>query len=129
MYSAKDYIRRGTTFLNNQFRPGHKKLSTLMIYATDLCDSACKHCLIWAKRPVTFLNLSAIQTIMQSNCITPHTTVGLEGGEFMLHPEALQILEWFVEHHPNFDLLSNCLKPDALIEAVQKFPPKHLYVS
>lgn len=129
MYGAKDYIRRGAVFLNNQLRPGHKKLSTLMIYATDLCDSACKHCLIWAKRPVAFLPLSAIQTIMKSGCITPHTTVGLEGGEFMLHPEALQILEWFTQHHPNFDLLSNCLKPDALIDAVQKFPPRHLYVS
>jgi MoaA/NifB/PqqE/SkfB family radical SAM enzyme len=66
---------------------------------------------------------------MQSRCITPHTAVGLEGGEFMLHPDALEIMEWFSKNHPQFDLLSNCLKPDKLIEAVKKFPPKRLLIS
>lgn len=129
MYQLSDYISRGSTFVNNQLRPGQKKLSTLMIYATDLCDSACKHCLIWAKRPVNFLPFETIREIMQSSCITKNTTIGLEGGEFMLHPDALQILEWFYHNHKNFDLLSNCLKPETLIEAVRKFPPRHLYVS
>lgn len=100
-----------------------------MIYATDLCDSACKHCLIWAKRPVHYLSFEKIREIMQSKCITRNTAVGLEGGEFMLHPEAEKIMEWFCEHHPNYDLLSNCLSPDKLINAVRKFPPKRLLIS
>ena len=100
-----------------------------MIYATDLCDSACKHCLIWAKRPVNYLPLEKIIEVMKSACITSNTTIGLEGGEFMLHPDALKILDWFYTHHKNFDLLSNCLKPDDLINAVKKFPPRHLYIS
>lgn len=129
MYKTNSYINRGMVFLNNRLRPGHKKLSTLMIYATDLCDSACKHCLIWAKRPVNFLPFDKIVEIMQSDCITANTTVGLEGGEFMLHPDADKILEWFSLNHPNFDLLSNCLKPEGLIEAVRKFPPKRLLIS
>ncbi len=129
MYKSSAYITRGKTFVNNQLRPGHKQLSTLMLYVTDLCDSACKHCLIWAKRPVNFLPFDKIVEIMQSKCITKNTSIGLEGGEFMLHPEAEKILEWFSKNHPNFDLLSNCLKPDALIAAVKKFPPRHLYIS
>ncbi len=129
MYKTGNYIDRGMTFLNNQLFPGNKKLSTLMIYATDLCDSACKHCLIWAKRPVHYLSFEKIVEIMQSKCITPKTTIGLEGGEFMLHPDALKILEWFTVHHKNFDLLSNCLQPEVLIDAVKKFPPRHLYIS
>jgi len=129
MYKLDSYINRGKVFLNNQLFPGHKKLSTLMIYATDLCDSACKHCLIWAKRPVKFLPFDKIVEVMKSKCITPHTTVGLEGGEFMLHPDAEKILEWFVANHPNFDLLSNCLKPEGLIEAVRKFTPRRLLIS
>lgn len=129
MYKLSNYLKRGETFINNQLFPGRKKLSTLMIYATDLCDSACKHCLIWTKRPVKYLSFEKIKEIMQSRCITPHTAVGLEGGEFMLHPQALEILEWFHQHHPRFDLLSNCLKPDKLIEAVKKFPPKRLLIS
>jgi len=66
---------------------------------------------------------------MQSKCITPRTSVGLEGGEFMLHPDAEKIMEWFTKNHPNFDLLSNCLQPEKLIETVKKFPPRHLYIS
>jgi MoaA/NifB/PqqE/SkfB family radical SAM enzyme len=66
---------------------------------------------------------------MKSKCVTKDTVVGLEGGEFLLHPEATDILQWFRMNHPNFDVLSNCLKPDALIEAVKKYPPRRLYVS
>jgi MoaA/NifB/PqqE/SkfB family radical SAM enzyme len=129
MYGIKNYINRGALFANNNLRPGKKKLSTLMFYATDLCDSGCKHCLIWAKRPVKHLPLAKIKEVMKSDCVTKNTMVGLEGGEFLLHPEAMEIMEWLTKNHPNFDLLSNCLKPDLLIEAVKKYPPKRLYIS
>ena len=129
MYGAKSYINRGLTFLNNQAFPGNKKLATLMIYGTDLCDSACKHCLIWAKRPVNFLSKEKIIEVMQSRCVTKNTTIGLEGGEFLLHPGAFEILKWYTENHKNFDLLSNGLKPDSLIEAVKRYPPRRLYIS
>lgn len=129
MYGIKNYINRGLLFANNTLRPGNKKLATLMIYATDICDSACKHCLIWAKRPIKHLSFEKIKELVQSECVTKDTMVGLEGGEFLLHPQALEIMEWLTINHPNFDLLSNCLKPESLIEAVQKFPPKRLYIS
>ena len=129
MYGKLDYLRRGLRYVNNSVRPGHKTLSTLMFYGTDLCDSGCKHCLIWAKRPVKHLPIAKIIEVMQSRCVSKHTTVGLEGGEFLLHPQALEILEWFTKNHPNFDLLSNCLKPDSLIDAVKKYPPKRLFIS
>ncbi len=100
-----------------------------MIYATDLCDSACKHCLIWAKRPPKHLSFEKFLEVMKSDCVTKDTMVGLEGGEFLLHPESMKFMEWLSANHPNFDLLSNCLKPDNLIKAVKKYPPKHLYIS
>lgn len=129
MYSLNNYITRGKIFLNNNLFPGNKKLKTLMIYATDLCDSACKHCLIWTKRPVKYLSLDKIVEIMQSKCINSETTIGLEGGEFLLHPDALKILKWFKDNHPNFELLSNGLVPEKLIDAVKKHPPKRLFIS
>ena len=100
-----------------------------MVYATDLCDSGCKHCLIWAKRPVTYLPLEVIKKIMASSCISSSTIIGLEGGEFLLHPEADEIMEWFSKKHKNFDLFSNCLRPEKLIDAVKKYKPKRLYIS
>ena len=56
---------------------------------------------------------------MRSKCISQHTVVGLEGGEFLLHPEADVIMEWFKENHPNYTLLSNCLNPPKVIDAVR----------
>ena len=66
---------------------------------------------------------------MASKCITRNTVVGLEGGEFLLHPEANAIMEWFRDNHPCYTLLSNCLAPQKVIEAVRRYHPQHLYVS
>jgi hypothetical protein len=70
-----------------------------------------------------------IVEIMQSRCISKNTTIGLEGGEFLLHPEATEILKWFSENHPKFELLSNCLQPKRVIDAVKNYPPVRLYIS
>ncbi len=128
MYSIYDYAYNGLLYLNNIMRPRHKRLSQLMIYSTTSCQSRCKHCNIWQK-PIEHLSLDDIQRIMQSRCVTKRTTVGLEGGEFILHPQALEIMAWFHEHHPNYTLLSNCLAPNRVIKAVRLHHPRHLYVS
>ena len=128
MYSILDYAYNGCLYLNNVMRPRHKRLSQLMIYATTACQSQCKHCNIWQKK-VEYLSIDDIQRMMESRCVTRHTTVGLEGGEFILHPQAEEIMAWFHEHHPNYTLLSNCLAPNRVIEAVRLHHPQHLYVS
>ncbi|MEP6747343.1 MAG: radical SAM protein [Bacteroidota bacterium] len=129
MFEKSEYALRGFNYLHNRFFPGKKRLSSLMLYTTDLCDSGCKHCLIWAKRPPVFLSFQSIQEIMKSDCVHTSTMVGLEGGEFLLHPEADAIMEWFSKNHPNYDIFSNCLKPDRLIVAVRKYKPHRLYIS
>lgn len=128
MYKAKDYIYNGVLYLNNMLRPRHKKLATLMIYTTTKCQSRCRHCSIWQKAE-EHLSLQDIREIMASRCITRNTVVGLEGGEFLLHPQADAIMEWFMHNHPNYTLLSNCLNPKKVIDAVRNYRPKHLYVS
>ena len=129
MYSIYDYAHNGLLYLNNVMRPRHKRLSQLMIYSTTLCQSKCKHCNIWQKRPVEHLSLEDIQRMMQSRCVTRRTTVGLEGGEFILHPQADEIMAWFQANHPYYTLLSNCLAPRRVIDAVRRYQPRHLYVS
>jgi MoaA/NifB/PqqE/SkfB family radical SAM enzyme len=129
MYIPFEYINRGMLFLHNKNFRSRKKLATLMFYATDLCDSRCKHCYIWDKRPVKFMSKDKIVELMHSDCVTKHTTIGLEGGEFLLHPEANDIMAWLQKHHPKYDLLSNCLKPENTIEASRKYTPKRLYIS
>ena len=128
MYSIYDYAYNGLLYLNNIVRPRHKRLWQLMIYSTTACQSRCKHCNIWQK-PVEHLSLDDIKRVMQSRCVTKRTTVGLEGGEFILHPQAAEIMAWFRKHHPNYTLLSNCLAPHRVIDAVRLYQPRHLYVS
>ena len=128
MYTITDYAYNGYLYLNNIMRPRHKRLSQLMIYATTACQSRCKHCNIWQK-PVEHLSLDDIQHLMQSRCITKRTTVGLEGGEFILHPQSDEIMAWFHEHHPNYTLLTNALASKKVIDAVRCYHPRHLYVS
>ena len=99
-----------------------------MIYSTTKCQSRCKHCSIWQK-PEEHLSLLKIKEIMSSKCVARNTVVGLEGGEFLLHPEADAIMQWFKNNHPNYTLLSNCLAPQKVIEAVRSYHPNHLYVS
>jgi MoaA/NifB/PqqE/SkfB family radical SAM enzyme len=129
MYRLKDYIRRGDLMVNNLCFPEKRKLSTLMIYATSICNSRCKHCNIWAKRPVENLSYEKIVEILNSKCITSETTIGLEGGEFILHPEYEKILDYLQKNHPKYDLLSNCLLPEKVIDAVKKYTPERLYLS
>ena len=114
MYSIYDYVRSGLVFANNMMRRRRKKLTSLMIYSTTSCQSRCKHCSIW-KKPEEHLSLEDIKRMMSSRCVTRHTVVGLEGGEFILHPEYDEILGWFDKNHPNYTLLSNCLAPSIYI--------------
>lgn len=129
MYKNKDYLSRGYNFIQNKFFPRHKRLSTLALFGTDLCDSACKHCLIWTKRPVNYLSFEKIREIMMSRAVKKNTTVALAGGEYMLHPDAIPIMGWFEKNHRNFDVLTNALQPDLLIEGVTKHPPRRLFIS
>ena len=128
MYKVTDYIRNGVLLIRNTVFPGNKKLAQLMIYATNRCQSRCRHCSIWQK-PHDTLSKDEIVSIMSSSCISRHTTVGLEGGEFVLHPQAAEILEWFQANHPNYTLLSNCLLPQKVIDLTRCYRPKHLYIS
>lgn len=128
MYRLSDYIQNGVLLARNIMFPRKKKLAQLMIYATNRCQSRCRHCSIWQK-PHDTLSKDEIVAMMSSRCITRHTTVGLEGGEFLLHPQADEILEWLQTNHPNYTLLSNSLQPQKLIDLTRRYRPRHLYLS
>ncbi len=128
MYKISDYIRSGSLLARNILFPRHKKLSQLMIYATNRCQSRCRHCSIWQK-PHDYLSKDEIVALMSSRCVSRHTTVGLEGGEFVLHPQAKEIMEWFQTHHPNYTLLSNGLWPQKIIDLARRYRPRRLYLS
>lgn len=128
MYKLGDYIHNGLLFVNNMVRPRHKKLSQLMIYATTICQSRCRHCSIWQK-PRESLSLEEIKAIVGSRCVTRRTVVGLEGGEFVLHPQYREIMEWLRDNHPYYTLLSNGIAVPKVVDAVRQYKPVRLYIS
>ena len=91
-----------------------------MLYVTDRCNARCKHCYIWVKKPKQNMPLEIISRILEDKAITPKTRIGLEGGEFLLHEKYEEILKLFRQKHPSFDLLSNCMLPEKLIDTVKK---------
>lgn len=129
MYSINNYIHRGSLFIRNNYFPKHKKLATLMIYATDRCNSKCKHCLVWAKKPKQDLPFETIRNIVQNKTVNKNTVIGLEGGEFLLHPQSQEIMSLLDKQHPKYDLLSNCVLPERTIKAVYEHNPLRLFVS
>ena len=129
MYTARDYIKRGVRFLNNELFPAHKKLSTIMLYSTDRCNLKCRHCFIWAKKPKQDLSLDKIKKIINSPVVGKSTMIGLEGGEFILHPQAEEILDYLTKNHKNFELLTNGRDADTVINYTKKFKPVRLFLS
>ena len=129
MYKIKDYINRGARMVNNNLLPSNKKLSTIMLYATDRCNSKCKHCYIWDKNPKQHLSFEIIKGIVESPAVTQDTVIGLEGGEFLLHPEFDEIMDYMSKNHKKYDLLSNGVLADKLIESVRKYKPLRLFLS
>jgi MoaA/NifB/PqqE/SkfB family radical SAM enzyme len=129
MYKFSDYLHRGVRMVNNSVRPSHKTLSTIMLYATDRCNSKCKHCYIWKKTPKAHLPFEKIKEIIQSPVVKSDTVIGLEGGEFIMHPEAEMILDYLMTNHPKYDLLSNAVLDDKLIEYTRKYKPMRLFLS
>lgn len=115
--------------LNNMLFPRRKKLASVMLYTTDRCNSRCRHCYIWEKKTKHYMPLEQIKELLNSRSVCKNTSVGLEGGEFLLHPQAEAIMEYLYHNHPDFDLLSNCVNAEKLIASVRKYPPKRLYIS
>src|SRR3989344_4793827 len=72
-----------------------RKITNVMFYATDRCNSLCKHCFIWNKKPNFDLSLEIIKDVLQSKHLAKSVAFGLEGGEFFMHPEYEKILEIF----------------------------------
>lgn len=133
IHLAKNIIRKIPFFsdgLNIIYKKHHiktRKLLNVMFYVTDRCNSLCKHCFIWNKKPNYDLPLEKIKEVLNSKYISQRTTFGLEGGEFFLHPQYEPILEFFRDKE--YTLLTNGILHEKVIEAVEKFHVKNLQIS
>ena len=128
--NAKKSLRNTKTavYYLNQFVGRH--IRWVMLYATNRCNACCKHCKIWAQNPKIDLSPAVVEAIVNAKCTNSRfypTSFGLEGGEFLLHPQYKEILDLVKDR--DYILLSNAMLDDLLIDTVREFGVKHLHVS
>lgn len=117
--------------LSLAYSASRRKLAfeAIPIFATDRCNSACRMCRIWEKKPKTDLELEIFERILSDRVISRITRFILTGGEFILHPKYKEILSLFSQRRKHYILLSNGLLADRLIKTVREFKVKHLSLS
>ncbi|MDY6893956.1 MAG: radical SAM protein [Thermotogota bacterium] len=106
-----------------------KKLLSLNLFCTNRCNSRCKTCNIWKKKPNEDLSVEVIEMILKDKKITNYTTFSLTGGEFILHPKYREILTLFEEYNRKYILLTNGILADKLIKTVREFKIKNVSIS
>ena len=126
MFRISEYLNHGMA-LAEYCLTGRPVLPTLMLYVTDACNSRCRICHLWQIKKHSHLSLEEIRGILRSPLLAK-SVIGLEGGEFFLHPEWREILELFSERG-RFMLLSNGLMPERLIESVKRFKIPKVLIS
>ena len=129
----RDLIRKNAFlfYITNAFFISYmnrkRRILTLMFYTTNRCNSRCKTCHIWKSNPKKDLSLELMQDVLNSKVISSITNFGLEGGEFILHPQSRDIIEMLSDR--NYILLSNGILADRLIETVKELNVKHIHLS
>jgi len=104
-----------------------RKLFNIMFYTTNRCNSHCQTCNIWQQQPKIDMSAEKIKEILDSKVISQFTAIGVEGGEFIIHPEYGNILRAMSGR--NYGIMSNAIFVDRLVETVRKFKIKEVAVS
>lgn len=126
MFQISEYFNQGMGLAKYCLSRG-PVLPTLMLYVTDACNSRCKICHLWQTKPHTHLSLESIRKVLGSPLLAK-SVIGIEGGEFFLHPRWQDILELFSKRG-RFILLSNGLLPQRLIKSVKQFKIPKVLIS
>lgn len=98
-----------------------KKPIVLQMPITSRCNSRCKTCNIWKYKDKTDIDPLALKEVFKDSFFSEVRTVGLNGGEFTLIPNFIEILK-SVLTLPKLSgvaLISNGLLPDRLFEILK----------
>jgi len=99
--------------------PWPRRLTRIAVYATNRCNSRCLICGQWRAQPKIDLPADVVLDVLRSPALSPFATVEIEGGEFLLPPEAHRILEGL--RGRRYTLVTNGLLDDELVTAVRAY--------
>jgi len=103
----------------------NRKITNIVIYTTNRCNSKCKTCNIWDIKPKIDIDPNIIDDLLKN--LNKKITFTITGGEFLLHPKYKEILQKFDGY--KCILLSNGILADRLIDVVREFKVKEIGVS
>lgn len=104
----------------------HKILAPMPIFITDRCNSLCRICNVWRKKPID-LDVEIIKEILNDKVVTKFSSFIIAGGEPILHPRFKEVMSLF--RGRDYLFLSNGLLVDRLVEAVREFKIERLSLS
>lgn len=100
----------------------YKRPLVLQMPVTSRCNSRCKTCNIWKNTNSVDIDSHDLRLVLQSPIYSNVRTVGLNGGEFTLHPNFIQVIESVLSLHSlsSIYLITNGLFPKKLFELLRK---------
>ncbi len=104
-----------------------RRLFNVMFYTTNRCNSRCETCHIWQQQPKVDLPVEKIRDVLDSKSFSRLTLMMVEGGEFIMHPQCEEILEFLRGRF--FGLMSNAILVDRLVGLVKKFEIREVAIS
>jgi len=116
---------------NSPFPP----LSQLYFYLTESCNLACRHCWISpsqrsANTPGTTLSKQVFRTILEEAKPLGLTTVKLTGGEPLLHPDFMDLLQILSKEELGLVLETNgILLTRSMARKISQFPKRFVSIS
>ena len=108
--------------LINRKSCSYKRPLVLQMPVTSRCNSRCKTCNIWKNKKCVDIDSHDLRQVLQSPLYSKVRAVGLNGGEFTLHPNFIQVIE-SVLTLPSLSsvyLITNGLFPKKLFELLRK---------
>jgi len=91
-----------------------RRLPDITIYLTEECNLRCKHCaIVEGRMPQTALSAEQVMQLVEQHLADfPGATVSFTGGEPLLHPRALDIVEHATARTPYVNIATNGLLID-----------------
>lgn len=104
-----------------------RHIIALPIYITNRCNSRCRTCNIWKLKEKVDIDKSVIEELLSDEELDEDVEFILTGGEFLLHPEYVEIVRLF--RGRKLRLFSNGILAEELISLVKSEKVEHLSLS
>jgi len=124
------YLKAVEGYLPHKYRRDvrQRRLTDIFLFVTNRCNSRCRTCAIWKKRPPVDMDPKLIEKIV-NQLEYQNLRFAFLGGEFFLHPQYQQILALFDNRPQYFFVVTNGILTDRIVSAARNSRLKSVMIS